>query len=105
MNPETNLQNRIIVALTERGCYAANHTVGLFYTKYGGMVQVGHHGEADIYGHRADGKAFYVEVKLPGQHPREDQRMFLRSMRDSGAIAGVAHSVEEAMEVVFGEAS
>lgn len=101
MNPETSLQNRIIVALCQNGCVARNHTVGQFYTKYGAVVNVGKHGEADIFGHRiSDGKALYVEVKLPGEHPREDQKKFLEAMAATGALAGVAHSVEEALEIV-----
>ncbi len=101
MNPETILQNQIIVELCKNGCVARNHTVGQFFTKYGGTVNIGHHGEADIWGHRChDGRAFYIEVKLPGEHPREDQKKFLRAMAATGAISGVAHSVEEALEIV-----
>ena len=101
MNPETKLQNQIIVALCENGCVARNHTVGQFYTKYGGTVNIGHHGEADIWGHRiSDGKAFYIEVKLPGEKPRADQEQFLRAMVATGAIAGCAHSIEEALQIV-----
>lgn len=101
MNPETKLQNQIIVALCENGCVARNHTVGQFYTKYGGTVNIGHHGEADIWGHRChDGRAFYIEVKLPGEHPRQDQKKFLEAMATTGALAGVAHSVEEALRIV-----
>ena len=89
------------MALNQNGCVARNHTVGQFYTKYGTLVNIGHNGEADIWGHRiADGKAFYIEVKLPGQEPREDQEKFLQAMRRAGAIAGCAHSVEEALEIV-----
>ena len=64
-------------------------------------MNVGHHGEADIWGHRcSDGKALYIEVKLPGEHPREDQKKFLKAMAATGAITGVAHSVEEALSIV-----
>ena len=101
MNPETILQNQIIVALCQNGCVARNHTVGQFYTKYGTLINVGHHGEADIWGHRiSDGRAIYIEVKLPGEKPREDQKKFLNAMVKTGAIAGVAHSVEEALNIV-----
>lgn len=101
INPETRLQNQIIAALCRNGCVARNHTVGQFFTKYGGIVHVGNHGEADIMGHRiSDGKALYIEVKLPGEHPREDQKKFLQAMRNTGAIAGVAHSIEEALDIV-----
>lgn len=101
MNPETKLQNQIIVALCKNGCVARNHTVGQFYTKYGGVVNIGRHGESDIMGHRiADGRALYIEVKLPGENPRPDQQKFLEAMTATGAIAGVAHSVEEALHIV-----
>ena len=101
MNAETALQNQIIAALCQNGCVARNHTVGQFYTKYGGIVNIGQHGEADIFGHRiSDGKAIYIEVKLPGEFPRQDQEKFLNAMRAAGALAGCAHSVEEALSIV-----
>ena len=101
MNPETILQNKIIVSLCQNGCVARNHTVGQFYTKYGALVNIGHQGEADIWGHRiSDGKAFYIEVKLPGEEPRPDQEKFLNAMAAAGAITGCAHSVEEALQIV-----
>ena len=101
MEPETILQNQIIVALCKNGCVARNHTVGQFYTKYGALVNIGHHGESDIFGHRcSDGRAIYIEVKLPGEHPREDQQKFLDAMAATGAITGCAHSVEEALTIV-----
>jgi hypothetical protein len=101
MNQETILQNQIIVALCQNGCVARNHTVGQFFTKYGGLVNVGHHGESDLMGHRiSDGKAIYIEVKLPGEEPRPDQQKFLDAMAKTNAITGCAHSVEEALKIV-----
>ena len=103
MNRETKLQNEIIAALCLNGCVARNHTVGLFYTMYGGKVRVGTEGESDIMGHRkSDGMAFYIEVKLPGEKPRPEQQRFLDAMVRAGAIAGCAHSTEEALEIVNG---
>ena len=100
MNAETALQNKIIVALNENGCYAVNHTVGDFYTKYGSRVSIGIPGESDIWGHRPDGKAFYIEVKRPGEYPRKNQLEFIEAMIESGAIAGWCTSVEEALQLV-----
>lgn len=103
MNPETILQNKIIVALCERGHFATNHTVGEFYTKYGSIVKVGTPGEADIWGHRhSDGKAFYIEVKMPGKRPRSDQRRFIEEMKKTDAIADWCTSVEQAIHIVEG---
>ena len=98
---ETALQNSIIAALCQNGCVARNHTVGQFYTKYGGLVNIGNDGESDIMGHRiCDGRAFYIEVKLPGENPKPHQWKFLESMSRLGAITGCAHSIEEALEIV-----
>ena len=95
------MQNSIIAALCANGCVARNHTVGNFYTSYGGRIAVGVHGESDIMGHRiSDGKAFYIEVKLPGEHPSEDQQRFLDAMKAKGALSGCAHSIEEALNIV-----
>ena len=101
MNAETTLQNEIIAALCANGCIARNHTVGQFYTKYGGVVNIGTTGESDIMGHRcSDGKAFYIEVKQPGEVPRPEQYAFLEAMRRAGAIAGWCTSVEGALKIV-----
>lgn len=103
MNRETALQNRIIAALCENGCVARNHTVGQFYTKYGSMVNIGNPGESDIFGHRiSDGRAIYLEVKLPGEKPRQNQLDFIEAMKKSGAIAGWCTSIPEALTIVFG---
>ena len=102
MNAETILQNKIIVALCEHGCFAVNHTVGDFFTKYGSLVSVGKPGESDIWGHRPDGKAFYLEVKMPGKKPRRDQLEFIEAMKKSGAIAGWCTTIPEALSIVFG---
>ena len=102
MNAETALQNKIIVALCERGCFAVNHTVGDFFTKYGSLVSVGKPGESDIWGHRPDGRAFYLEVKMPGKKPRRDQLEFIEAMKNSGAIAGWCTTIPEALNIVFG---
>ena len=97
---ETSLQSRIIAALCAKGCYAVNHTVGNFYTEYGRLVKIGVPGQSDIWGHRPDGKAFYVEVKNPGETPRQNQLDFIEAMKNTGAIAGWCTSVEEALRIV-----
>lgn len=98
---ETVLQNQIISELCQNGCVARNHTVGRFYTEYGSRIQIGTDGESDIMGHRiSDGRAFYIEVKLPGNEPKKHQQKFLDAMARAGAITGCAHSVEEALNIV-----
>lgn len=100
MNPETILQNRIIAHLNALGYHAVNHTVGEFYTKTGAKIHIGTHGESDIWGVTPTGRAFFLEVKMPGKKPRQDQLDFLEAMKKQNAIAGWCTSVEEAVEIV-----
>lgn len=97
---ETDLMRLICIRLSELGCIVHRTNSGVYYTKDGRPVRIGIPGMSDLQGHRPDGKCFYLEVKLPGQKPRENQRRFLDAMRRSGAIAGWADSVEKAVEVV-----
>lgn len=100
---ETDIQTAIRIELSKRGCFVQRTNSATLYTKDGRPVRIGIPGQSDLCGHRpGDGRAWYIEVKRPGEKPRENQERFLRQMRDSGALAGVAHSVEEAVEIVFG---
>lgn len=100
---ETDLQNLIRCELSRRGCFVQRTNSATLYTKDGRPVRIGISGQSDLCGHRpGDGRAFYIEVKKPGEKPRENQERFLQAMRNTGALAGVAHSVEEAVEIVFG---
>lgn len=100
---ETDIQTAIRIELSKRGCFVQRTNSATLYTKDGRPVRIGTPGRSDLCGHRPeDGRAFYIEVKKPGEKPRENQERFLRQMRDTGAMAGVAHSVEEAVEIVFG---
>ena len=73
---------------------------GTFYNAQGDRVRVGFPGLSDLVGCTCEGRFFAIEVKLPGEYPRDDQQKFLDSMRRTGAIAGCAHSVEEALNIV-----
>lgn len=99
---ETDIMRSIMVKLSELGCVCLRTNAGTFYTRDGRPVRIGIPGQSDLCGHRpGDGRAFYIEVKRPGEKSRGNQERFLRQMRNSGALAGVAHSVEEAVEIVF----
>lgn len=99
---ETDLMNIIRVELSKRGCFVQRTNSATLYTKDGRPVRIGIPGQSDLCGHRPDGRAWYIEVKRPGRKPRKNQQDFLDAMQNSGALAGVAHSVEEAVEIVFG---
>ena len=100
MNRETVLMRKIMVALSEKECFVLRSNAGVYFDSKGGRVTIGFPGLSDLIGCTPQGRFFAVEVKLPGEHPREDQRKFLNAMAATGALAGVAHSVEEALEIV-----
>lgn len=74
---------------------------GLFYTADGLPVTCGEVGHSDLYGHRPDGRAFYLEIKTPVGRASKEQKRFVRAMNASGAVAGFARSIEDAVKVVF----
>ena len=58
-------------------------------------------GFPDIHGLLLGGRAFYIEVKRPGAgRESDDQRKFLDKALGGGALAGVARSVEEALQIL-----
>lgn len=99
-NPETRLQAQVLVELTKRGCRVYNHTVGVFYTRTGDRIRIGTPGEADIWGVAPGGRAIFLELKMPGKKPRQNQLDFLAAMKSMGAISGWCTSVEEAVRIV-----
>lgn len=46
---ETKVSDAIRLELCKRGCKIFRSQVGLFYTQYGGMINVGVKGEADLH--------------------------------------------------------
>jgi hypothetical protein len=56
-------------------------------------------GDADLYG-SLRGRHFEIEVKRPGQVPTALQAARLIDWRDSGALAGCATSVREALAIL-----
>lgn len=104
MKKETILQNTIIIELCKRGCKVHRTNSGLFYTPYGEKIRIGFPGQSDLQGHRnIDGKCFYIEVKCDNGVIKPEQKKFIRAMQESNALAGFAHSVDEALKIVFPE--
>ena len=97
---ETNIGNEICIALSKRGCKIFRSQSGHFYTKYGAEIIIGVVGESDYHGHRPDGQAFYIETKTKTGRASKEQKRFLRAMYESGACAGIARSVEDAIAII-----
>lgn len=59
-------------------------------------------GFSDLFGfRRSDGRAVFIEVKAPGGRVRSEQVKFIEKMREYGALAGVARSVEDARNIIL----
>lgn len=118
---EHDVQSRIMVELCKRDCIVNRTNTGVFYiipswafksskivtlcdwlNENVRRIKIGNPGQSDLQGHRPDGKCFYIEVKKPGETPRQNQLDFIEAMRSTGAIAGWADSVERAVDIVFG---
>lgn len=98
---EIDVQNSIRLALNPYAIvFRAN--VGSFKTDDGRTVTTGlPKGFSDLFGYRkSDGRIFFIEVKNEKGRLRKEQQHFLETMKQSGAIAGVARSPEEAIAIV-----
>lgn len=102
---ESAILHQCMIALSEAGCTVFRANVGLFFTRDGRPVQTGlPRGFSDLFGHRPDGRAFYVEVKAACGRLRDEQRQFLMSMRDRGAIAVMTKDAHDCVRQVLGVA-
>lgn len=98
---EHDIQNAIRLALSHDVCiFRAN--VGKVKTADGRWFDTGlPKGYSDLCGVRkSDGRAVYIEVKTPTGKVRPEQENFIEQMRKYHALAGIARSVEDALEIV-----
>lgn len=111
---ETNISNRIRLAVSQVGARLFRNNRGLFKTLDGKRkVRAGLEadGSSDLIGwtpveitEDMVGKTMAVftavEVKKNGGRVSKDQQNFIRAVQDFGGIAGVARSEEEALEIL-----
>lgn len=103
MKTEHTIQNEIRVALTENGYTVFRANVGKVKTVDGRWFDTGlPKGHPDLYGFRPDGKIFYIEVKNANGRVRPEQKQFIKTVKARGALAGIARSVEDALDIVRG---
>lgn len=101
---EADIQNAIRLALNPYALvFRAN--VGKVRTQDGRYFDTGlPKGFCDLFGYRkSDGRIFFIEVKNAKGKLRKEQEHFIKTMQENGAIAGVARSAEEAIELIKGD--
>lgn len=114
-NPETKIQNAIMLALSEAGCIVwRNETAGAWVGKKvhgegntvtlanARMIQAGLcTGSADLIGiHKPSGRFLAVEVKTGTGRPSDEQQKFLAAVTNAGGIAGIARSTQDALDLL-----
>ena len=114
MNQETRIQRAIMLALSEMNCLVfRNETSGAWVGKVAHrtgqqvtltdarMIKFGLTvGSSDLIGLTAQGRFFAIEVKTPKGKPTKEQLNFIEQVRNSGGLAGVARSVQEARDII-----
>lgn len=99
---ETDIMNLIRVKLSEIGFTVFRANVGKIKLSDGRWFDTGlPKGFSDLFAVK-DGKAYFIEVKKPGGTVSPEQINFIDQMQKRGCIAGIAHSTEEAIEIVNG---
>lgn len=101
LKSEQEVQNEIRVGLSRAGHMVFRTNVGKVRMMDGRWFDTGlPKGHPDLYGFRSDGQIFYIEVKNEKGRVRPEQKKFIEVVKERGAKAGVARSLEEALEIV-----
>ena len=114
MNPETKIQNAILIALAKAGCLVfRNETSGAWVGKIlhrdgnqvtltdAHMIRFGlATGSSDIVGVAPDGRFLAIEVKTTNGRATKEQLRFIEAVRNAGGIAGIARSTQDALELI-----
>lgn len=107
MNDETSRQNRIRIALSEKGILNFRNNTGALKDKNGRLVRYGLcKGSSDIIAIKpvlitpemvgqTIGQFVAIEVKTPTGKPTKDQLNFNKQISDKGGIALIARDVDD----------
>jgi hypothetical protein len=98
---EQAIQQRIMLALSERGCLIFRNNTGTATASDGSRIRFGLCvGSSDLIGVSPDGRFLAVEVKTPTGRVRPEQVAFIEAVVAAGGIAGIARSVEDAVALI-----
>lgn len=114
MNPETKIQNAILLALSDAGCTCwrvetSGAWVGKTIHKERDQVTLANarmfttglaKGGSDIIGITPTGLFLAIEVKTKKGRATTEQLRFIDAVRNAGGIAGIARSVKEALDLI-----
>jgi len=96
---ETDLLNDIRLKLSKLGYRVFRLNVGKFKMADGRWFDTKlPKGTSDLMAIK-DGKAHFIEVKVKPNKPSDEQLNFIEQMKKLGCNAGVAYSVDEAVDI------
>lgn len=96
---EQDLQSMIRMELSKYGLVFRTNS-GKAYSKYGTVINLMPEGFSDLLFCGYDGRVAFIEIKTPTGKVRPSQVKFIELMKKYGYRAGIARSVEEALEII-----
>ena len=99
MNPETLLQNKIRVALSQKGAIPYRMNVGQFYTQNFTPIKIGIDGTPDLLIICPNGKVLWYELKTATGKLRHDQEIFHHQLSLLNHLVFTVRSVDEAIQI------
>jgi hypothetical protein len=116
MNPETKIQNLILMSLSKAGCLVfRNESAGAWVGKVlhkdanqvtltdARMMRFGLAvGSSDIVGIAPCGRFLAIEIKTSKGRATKEQLRFIEAVNKAGGISGIARSVEDALKLIRG---
>lgn len=101
MNPETIIQNNIMLALSKDGHKIFRANAGKIKNEQGVWIKLFPKGFPDLCGwHKETGKFIAIEVKTETGRLSEEQKRFAAFAETQPILYGVARSVEDAHNII-----
>ena len=101
---ERNIQALILMSLSEAGCLVWRQDTGAYKAPDGRLIRYGLcKGSSDVIGLCPDGRFLAVEVKTATGRVRPEQVAFIDAVRRAGGRAGIARSVQDALDIAAGK--
>lgn len=98
---EHDLQNLIRLELTKLGWLTFRINVGKFKMADGRWFDTGvPKGFSDLIALK-DGRALFIEVKIPGGKVSKEQLNFIEQMKKRGFVAGVVYSFDDVKKLLY----
>ena len=103
MASEANIMNDCMIALSKAGCLIWRNNTGVLNDANGRPIKFGLcKGSADLIGIAKDGRFLAVECKTRTGRVRPEQELFIAAVKRAGGRAGVARSVQDALDIALG---